>query len=104
MKQYRDMRFMAFALQLVGWALGVSGVYITAVVLARGPVLSEPYPGASVYSLNWGLRYLLVGICIVVAGQLLRAIADMATNSWHLRQIAESKAQTGGSYNAPTTV
>ena len=90
MKHYRSMRFMSGVLRVLGWLIFIFGclfAYPNIEHLIRIPGVSDDFHLRMVF-LGGGMA--LTGLFIVAAGQAISALADMASNSWRLREIAEN--------------
>jgi hypothetical protein len=81
MKQYYALRIIAFVTKLVGWLIIALGV-IACALAALGVHLSiAPYFGSSLIVIAAiAISSLLLGLIFVASGQLLGAVADIATN------------------------
>jgi hypothetical protein len=112
MKKYGAMRFVAGVMQFVGWATVLFGIIgALAFVLSIFPDIPPHFRAISDRSWFTAFGIVLTGIFTIAAGQMVVAIADMATNSWHLREVAENSKKTVGFFehiaspratNAPT--
>jgi hypothetical protein len=106
MQKYGAMRFVAFVMQLFGWVMVLLGIFLV-VIGVMGNISDVPshLRGLSGYHVIVASGVVLTGIFTVAAGQMVVAIADMATNSWHLREIADhSRVRQAVDFaaNAPT--
>lgn len=98
MKRYTALRFIAGVWKFIGWVVLNSPVL--AVVLAlvfKAPLPVEQSGDMGLVSLAVLASFVaaaLIGIGFIAFGQLLSAVADMASNSAYLRRIAESADRT----------
>jgi hypothetical protein len=94
MKNYGAMRFVAGVMQLMGWLTVLLGVLAFVLNLGGPSVPNLGLTGIGALLIGGGV--VLTGIFTIAAGQMVVALADMATNSWHLREIAENAKRTVG--------
>jgi hypothetical protein len=94
MKNYGAMRFVAGLMQILGWLTVLLGILVF-IISAGGERNAYGNSGAvGVIAFLIGGAIALTGMFTVAAGQLISAMADMATNSWYLRGIAENSVKT----------
>ena len=90
MKNYGAMRFIAGVLQVIGWLTVLFGIAAAVITAGGGPNVYGTNAGAaSLIAFLVGGGIALTGMFTVASGQLITAIADIATNSWYLRSDSE---------------
>ena len=99
MKNYRTMRFTSGVFWVLGWLTTILGCFLVFATVATFPPAVrgvEDYLTIYLYltTLSPGLGMILGGIFTVAFGQAISAVADMASNSWHLQEIAENTKNT----------
>ena len=100
MKNYGAMRFVAGILKLCGWLTIAIGILLIAVMVAGNLNLPrsvgvDQISIALIAALAGGF-IILTGIFTVASGEMISALADIATNSHHLPKIAANSEKTVG--------
>jgi hypothetical protein len=100
MKRYGAMRFVAGLLKFFGWVtIAIGGLVIVAVLNGNRNIPSSSYVDPAMIllvALVIGGLIIITGIFWIAAGEMVSAIADIASNSAYMRQIAENSDKTVG--------
>ena len=98
MKDYGAMRVVAGVLKLFGWiTIVIGGLFFVLFIVADHNVPSSPYVN---HGMVVFIAFVIAGLVVllsiftVAAGELIAAIADIATNSAQLAKISENTEKT----------
>jgi hypothetical protein len=107
MKHYGAMRFVAGLLKFLGWlTIAVGGLVIVVVLNGSKNIPSSSYVDPAMVflvALVIGGLIIITGVFWIAAGEMVSAIADIATNSAHLPKIAENSDRTVGFFEHIST-
>ena len=93
MKRYRALRITAAITKLVGWIILIVGGIVCAAAFKIPP--SSVMGGLSLLvTVAIAVSYLLTALIFIASGQLLEAVADIASNSAHWPHIETNTART----------